>query len=91
LQLELDHVATLHLNSGLLESERVGADVAQLMGLLRTAAALPDYSGDLAESFSQWLQKQQPAGSKTGPVAELARGGHIYAALKVRMLAGPNL
>ena len=61
------------------------------MGLLRTAAALPKYSDNLAESFSQWIQKQQPAGSKTGPVVELARGGHIFAALKVRMLAGPNL
>jgi hypothetical protein len=85
-QLELDHVVSLHLNSGLLGSEHVSTDVAQLIGLLRTATALPNCSADPAGSFSWWLHKQ-PAGSKTGLVAELASGGHMFAALKARMPA----
>ena len=36
-QLELNHVASLHLNEGLLKSADVSVDVGQLIGLLRTS------------------------------------------------------
>lgn len=59
-QLEMEHVVSLHLNGGLLEYANVSADVAHLIGFLRARCkpgghcSPPSYSTDLCLRIA-WL------------------------------------
>ncbi|CAK0783338.1 hypothetical protein CVIRNUC_006537 [Coccomyxa viridis] len=90
-QLELNHVASLHLNGGLLESADIGVEVGQLIGLLRTSrhtglGKLLQFPDSSLERINQQLLQRLGIKGRDCPVTELASAGHISAALQAVQL-----
>ena len=81
LQLELNHVASLHLNGGLLKSADVSVDIGQLIGLLRTSrhtGLLMTLNASLALPLKIGVQPDSIHRNKRTPGTELMSGsGHI--------------